>query len=152
VKAPAFHVAAIGLAFLLAVPARADQTSADLARDNVTYWIDHAPLTAHVRTGEAVRVGELRTDAGVVGYARFRVSATVIESFRGATPGPIEFFVVQEQPSAPPRGDFIVSLVRNGAGEWTFADDSAWWVAATPELLAAARRAAHRRQDRPRSR
>jgi hypothetical protein len=53
--------------------------------------------------------------------------------------------VTQEQPSTPPRGEFIVSLDRGGDGTLHFADDSAWWIEATPALLSAARRGARRR-------
>jgi hypothetical protein len=138
--------AAVLLACLLAVaaapPARADQSGEDLLRDNVLYWLERADVTAHVRIDQVATAQEIRDDRGQVGYVRFRVDATVLESFRGPAPGPIVFFVTQEQPSRPPRGEFIVSLDRGDDGTLYFADDSAWWVAATPRLLAAARKAA----------
>jgi ketosteroid isomerase-like protein len=132
------------LAVAVARPAGADQSGDDLLRDNVLYWLDRADVTAHVRIDRVATSREIRDDRGRVGYIRFRVDATVLESFRGSAPGPIAFFVTQEQPSEPPRGQFIVSLDRGDDGTLYFADDSAWWVAATPALLAAARKAARR--------
>jgi hypothetical protein len=137
-------IAACLLAAAMAMPANADQSIDDLQRDNVLYWLDRADVTAHVRI-EAVSVAqEIRDDRGQVGYIRFHVDATVLESFHGSAPGPIGFFVTQEQPSTPPRGEFIVALDRGSDGSLHFADDSAWWIAATPSLLAAARKAARR--------
>jgi len=137
------RIMAAALAFLLvtgaALPASADETIDDLQRDNVLYWLDRADVTAHVRIDAVATANEIRDDRGHVGYIRFRVDATVLESFRGAERGPIEFFVTQEQPSQPPRGEFIVSLARANDGTLSYADDSAWWIPATPSLLAAAR-------------
>ena len=142
-------VAAALFACLLAVaatlPASADQSLDDLLRDNLLYWLERADVTAHVRIDQVANAREIRDDRGRVGYIRFRVHATVLESFRGPAPGPIVFYVTQEQPSRPPRGEFIVSLDRGDDGTLYFADDSAWWIEATPALLAAARNAARRR-------
>ena len=124
-------------ALFLAGSAHAD----DFLRHNVIYFLKHSSVTAHVRIDSTRTIEELRDlTSGRVGYKRFKVSATVIEGFMGAKPGKIEFIVTQEQPSAPPRnGQFIVSLNRGKDGHLVFADDSVLWVAARPDLLAAAR-------------
>jgi hypothetical protein len=132
----------VAMFLVVAIPATADQSVDDLRRDNVLYWLARADVTVHVRVDHVSVAQEIRDDRGRVGYIRFRVAATVLESFRGSAPGPIEFFVTQEQPSEPPGGEFIVSLDRGSDGTLHFADDSVWWVAATPPLLAVARRAA----------
>lgn len=124
-------------ALLLAGSAHAD----DFLRRNVLYFLQHASVTAHVRIDGARAVKEFRDlTTGRVGYKTFEVTATVIEGFKGIGPGEITFVVAQEQPSDPPHnGQFIVSLNRDKDGRLVFADDSALWVAASPDLLAAVR-------------
>lgn len=124
-------------AMVLACDARADA----FLRRNVIHYLQHAPVTAHVRIDGASTMEALRDPiTGRIGYKRFKMTATVIEGFKGVKHGRIEFIVTQEQPSDPPRrGEFIVSLDRDQDGRLVFADDSVLWVTATQELLAAAR-------------
>jgi hypothetical protein len=111
----------------------------DLHRKNVLYFLRHSAITAHVRI-DAVSTDEKMGAENGGGYKRFKVSALVIESFKGTKPGEIEFYVTQEQPSEPPNsGNYIVSLNREN-GRLVFADTSVLWVDANPKLLAAARR------------
>ena len=113
----------------------------DFLRHNVIYFLKHSSVTAHIQIDGVRTVEEIRDiNTGRVGYRRFKVRATVIEGFKGIKPGKIEFLVTQEQPSFPPRnGHYIVSLNRDKSGHLLFADESVLWVAASPDLLAAAR-------------
>ena len=112
------------------------------AEANVANLKRTSDVTVLVRISGYTAVKEIREAfSGRIGYVRFRVTGHVVESFHGSRPGPIDFYVVQEQPSNPPASDeYIVSLNRRN-GSLEFADDSVWWVPATPKLVAIARKA-----------
>ena len=113
----------------------------DYLRQNVIYFLQHSSVTAHVRI-DSVRTIKIIRDITTqrVGYKTFEVAATVIKGFNGTKPGKIRFIVTQEQPSDPPhKGHYIVNLNRDKDGTLAFADESVLWVAASPDLLTAAR-------------
>ena len=132
----------VWLALLLGAPIAHAGPPPSYVEKNVTQFLRTSDLTALVRiSGYTVDKEIPDAFSGVVGYIRFKVRGEVTESFRGVVRGPITFYVTQEQPSDPPRsGDYIVSLNKVG-DELVFADESVWWVKATPELVDAARRA-----------
>ncbi len=112
-------------------------------RDNVLHFLQRSFVSAHVQIMVAVPDWGMRDlRSGRVGYRSFKITARVIEGFKNAAPGPVEFYVTQEQPSEPPQfGEYIVSLDQDENGQLFFADDSVFWVDATPELLRSARNA-----------
>ncbi len=117
--------------------------ASDALRENVIYFLERAPVTAHIKIDNVSTLEEFRSNKTEnSGYKKFKVTATVVEGFKGIEPGKIEFTVTQEHPSIPPnKGEFIVSLILDRDDNLVFADSSVLWVPAKPDLIAAARAA-----------
>jgi hypothetical protein len=133
-----FQILTLAIGVLLTVAGNA--ADAAFYRHNVIYFLSHSDATAHIRILNVRTLDEFRDNAtGAVGYKRFEIAGQVLEAFKGSVPNRVVIRIIQEQPSEPPHaGEFIVSL--NGRGSsYDFADSSALWVAATPELILAAR-------------
>ena len=69
-------------------------------------------LPAHIRITETEKHKEIYSDSGEFGYIIFKVTADVIETFKGKKFDEIEYSIFQEHPSKGPLigNEWIVSL------------------------------------------
>ena len=74
--------------------------------------LQKTPYTAHIRITKTERHKEIYSDSGEVGYIIFRVTADVIETFKGKKFDEIEYSIFQEATSKGPLigNEWIVSL------------------------------------------
>jgi hypothetical protein len=74
--------------------------------------LQKTPYTAHIRIAKTEKRKEIYSDSGEVGYIIFKVTADVLETFKGEKFDEIEYSIFQEAPSKGPLigNEWIVSL------------------------------------------